>query len=462
MEAIASVPALDQILAAQRAYFATGATQSFEFRAASLRRLRAAIQGRESALLKAMHADLGKGETEAYLTEIGVCLQEISHTLKHLKRWMKPERVGTPLALLPSRSYLYRVPKGQVLIISPWNYPVQMPLAPLIGAVAAGNVAVLKLSEFAPATGAVVRELIAAAFAPEHVTLFEGGPEVSTALLERRWDHIFFTGSTAVGRIVAKAAAVHLTPTTLELGGKSPCIVDDTADLKVAARRIAWGKWTNAGQTCVAPDYLLVAERVWPALREELKGAITAFFGAEPKASPDLARIVTERHVDRLAQMLVGDIVLGGQVDRAAKYIAPTIIENVTLSHPAMGEEIFGPILPVITYRTMDEALAILKALPNPLAFYVFTADNAAAERLIQSIPFGGGCVNDCLVHLANPNLPFGGTGESGSGGYHGIHSFETFSHKKSVVKSGTALDLSIRYPAWTAKQLGLFRRLLK
>lgn len=462
MEAIATVPQVDQLMAAQRGYFASGATQPYEFRAAALRRLGSALQQWEPALLKAMQQDLAKNETEAYMTEIGVCLQEINYALKHLKRWMKPERLGTPLALFPSRSYLYHVPRGQVLIISPWNYPVQMPIAPLVGAIAAGNVAVLKLSEFAPATGAVVWQLLAEAFVPEYVSVLEGGPEVSQALLARRWDHIFFTGSTAVGRIVAKAAAVHLTPTTLELGGKSPCIVDASADLKVAAKRITWGKWTNVGQTCVAPDYLLVEERAWPALREELKGTLASFFGPEPKVSPDLGRIVTERHVERLEKMLVGDVVIGGEVDHAERYIAPTIIQGVTLEHPAMGEEIFGPILPVITWRKWEEALAILKALPNPLAFYVFTGDSVTAEHLIQSVPFGGGCVNDCLVHLGNPNLSFGGVGESGSGGYHGKHSFETFSHKKSVIKSGTALDVSIRYPAWTAQKLGIFRRLFK
>lgn len=461
MEAMA-MPNVDELMAKQRAYFASGATQSYAFRAGALQRLKSALQKWEPQLLQAMHQDLGKSETEAYFSEIGFCYQEISHTLKHLRRWLKPERQGTPLMLFGSRSYIYRVPRGQVLILSPWNYPLQMPIAPLIGAIAAGNVAVIKPSEFAPATGAVVRQLLAETFRPEHVTVVEGGPAVSQALLARRWDYIFFTGSTAVGRIVAKAAAEHLTPVTLELGGKSPAIIDASADLKVAARRIAWGKWTNVGQTCVAPDYLLVEERAWPALREELKGALASFFGPDPQQSPDLGRIVSERHVDRLAQMITGDIVVGGQVDRAAKFIAPTIIENVTLAHPTMSEEIFGPILPVLTWRKWEEALAVLKALPNPLAFYVFTADDVTAERLIQTVPFGGGCVNDCLVHLGNMAIPFGGVGESGMGGYHGVHSFETFSHKKSIIKNGTALDLSVRYPAWTAGKLSLFRRLMK
>lgn len=453
---------IDELMAAQRAYFTSGATQAYEFRAGALERLKGALQKWEPQLLQAMRTDLGKSETEAYFSEIGFCYQEISHTLKHLKRWMSPERQGTPLMLFGSRSYIYRVPRGQVLILSPWNYPLQLVIAPLIGAIAAGNVAVVKPSEYAPATSDVLRQVLAETFRPEQVMVIEGGPAVSQELLARRWDYIFFTGSTAVGRIVAKAAAEHLTPITLELGGKSPCIVDASADLKVAAKRIAWGKWTNAGQTCVAPDYLLVEERAWPALREELKGALATFFGPEPQQSPDLGRIVTERHVDRLVQMITGDVVVGGQVDRADRYIAPTIIENVNLEHPTMSEEIFGPILPVITWRKWDEVLAVLKALPNPLAFYVFTSDDVTAERLIQSIPFGGGCVNDCLVHLGNMAIPFGGVGESGMGGYHGVHSFETFSHKKSIIKNGTKMDVSVRYPAWNEKKLSLFRKLMK
>jgi aldehyde dehydrogenase (NAD+) len=460
--AMPTVPDLDGWMGAQRRFFESGATRPYAFRIEALKKLQAAIQRWESQINAALKADMGKGEYEAYMTEVGFCLAELSHTIKHLKRWMQPERQGTPLALLPARSALYRVPRGQVLIIGPWNYPFQLVIAPLIGAIAAGNVAVLKPSELAPATAAVVRQILAELYPAEFVTVVEGGPDVSQALLARRWDYIFFTGSTAVGRIVAQAAAVHMTPCTLELGGKSPCIVDETADLKVAARRILWGKFINAGQTCIAPDYLLVAESVWPALRAEMKASLRAFYGENPKASPDLARIINDRHFQRLSRMLVGDIVVGGETDPAERYIAPTIIENVTLDHPAMAEEIFGPILPVITWRSWEEALSVIRQRPNPLALYIFTSDEARAEWVIETVPFGGGCVNDCIVHFGNLDLPFGGVGESGMGAYHGKRTFDLLSHLKSVVKNTARVDPPVRYPTYTPGKLAILRRLLK
>lgn len=455
---------LDQLMRTQRAYFLSGATRSYEFRTQQLRRLRALIKEHEDQILAALDQDIGKPGFEAYTSEVGFMYEEIDYTLSSLASWMKPKRVRTPLILMPSSSQIIPEPMGQVLIIGPWNYPLQLVLSPLVGAIAAGNVAVLKPSELAPATSRLLAEIIPKAFSPEYITVVEGAVEVSQALLARHWDYIFFTGSTTVGRIVARAAAEHLTPVTLELGGKSPCIVHRETDLDVTARRIAWGKFFNAGQTCVAPDYLLVDETIKAPLLERLKNQIHAFFGDDPARSPDYARIINERHFDRLTGLLVegeGQVVAGGRSDRAARYMAPTIIDGVRLEHRVMADEIFGPILPVLSFRTLDEAIATVRERPNPLALYLFTSNEQVQERIMTELPFGGGCINNTVMHLASPYLPFGGRGASGTGAYHGKYTFDTFTHHKSVVKSSFLFDPSVRYQPYKEK-LRLVRRLVK
>ncbi len=444
---------LDQVMAAQQNFYLRGQTREYGFRVQQLGRLRAAIHAREAQILGALKADLGKPETEGFVGEVGFIYAELGYTLRHLKSWMKPKRVATPLPLLPSSSYVLSEPLGETLIISPWNYPFQLLMAPLIGAMAAGNVAVLKPSELAPRTAAVIQELITATFPAEYVAVVSGGPEVVQAALRRKWDHIFFTGSTPVGRIVAKAAAEHLTPVTLELGGKSPCIVDRETDLDISARRIVWGKFYNAGQTCVAPDYLLVHESVKRPLLERMQHHLREFYGPDPARSEDYARIVSHRHFDRLAAMLdEGEIVVGGQRNRAERYVAPTICAQVPLTARVMQEEIFGPILPVLEYRTLDEAIGIVRQFPKPLALYVFTKNRATRQRLLAELSFGGGCINDTLVHLSNPELPFGGVGLSGVGAYHGQYSFDTFSHRKSIVRGTFLVDLKLRYQPYKGK----------
>jgi aldehyde dehydrogenase (NAD+) len=455
---------LDQLLAAQQAYVESGATRPYAFRVEQLRKLKRMLQANEDRLLAALAADMHKPGLEAFLAEVGFLYADINHTLKHLKRWMKPRRVGTPLQLIPSRGVIYKEPLGRVLIIAPWNYPLMLLLAPLTAALAAGNVAVLKPSELAPATSALIAELIGKTFPREYVAVNEGGVAESQQLLARRWDHIFFTGGGAVGKVVAQAAAEHLTPVTLELGGKSPCIVTADADLDLAARRIVWGKFYNAGQTCVAPDYLLVHASIKQPLLERMAGYIRSFYGDDPKASPDLARIISDRHFDRLAAMLAAGgarVVCGGQLDRTQRYIAPTVLADVGLDHPTMYEEIFGPILPVLTYDRLDEAIATVRRMSHPLALYLFTRDAATERRVLESLPFGGGCINDVVIHLSNPDLPFGGVGGSGTGAYHGEYGFNTFSHHKSVVHSGTWLDVKLRYLP-SGDKLKLFRRIFR
>lgn len=452
---------IDQMLEAQRAHFLSGATRSYSFRVEQLRKLKRAIEANEAKVLAALESDMKKPPYEAFVGEVAFLYWDIDHTIKHLKGWMKPRRVKTPLTLMPSSSRILSEPLGQVLIISPWNYPFQLLLAPLVGAMAAGNVAVLKPSELAPATSRVVADLIAATFPPELVAVVEGGVEASQALLARKFDHIFFTGGAGVGKIVAKAAAEHLTPVTLELGGKSPCIVTPDADLAVAARRIAWGKFFNAGQTCVAPDYLLVHRSVKEPLLAAMERCLTEFYGADPKASADLARIISLRHFDRLAGLLgSGKVRIGGQVDREQRYIAPTVVDEVGVEDPVMQEEVFGPILPVLTYESLDEAIGVVRRMPNPLALYLFTNDRATEARVMQDLPFGGGCVNNTLVHLSNPDLPFGGVGSSGIGAYHGKTGFDTFAHQKSVMRTSTRIDPNLRYQPYSGK-LALIKRLM-
>lgn len=447
-----------------RRYFATGATQPYAFRKQALEALRAAVLTNEAALMEALYRDLKKSKEESWVTEIGFVLAEIRHTLKHLRKWMKPQRVATNLLNLPSRSRVYTEPLGVVLIVAPWNYPFQLLIAPLIGALAAGNCAVLKPSELAPATAAVMRQLVAQAFSPEHVLYVEGeGARVIPDLLNGfRFDHLFYTGSTAVGRRIYEMAAKQLMPVTLELGGKSPCVVESDADLKVAARRIAVTKFSNAGQMCVAPDYLLVHQSVKEKFLEELTTAIKSFFSEEPSASENYGKIVHEKAFQRLTDYIKqGRVVFGGRTDAATLHIEPTILEDVPPDAAVMGEEIFGPVLPVIPFTHFDEAKQIILRNPDPLAFYVFTSSREKEEKWLREISFGGGCVNNASWQLTNFNLPFGGRGNSGIGAYHGKYSFDRFSHYKAVMKTPTWFDPAVKYPPFKGK-LNLFKKIIR
>jgi aldehyde dehydrogenase (NAD+) len=449
---------------AMQAFHTAGNTRSFQFRKQQLITLKKAIKANEAAITAALQKDLHKSAAEAYTTEIGFSYAELSHTIKHLQHWMQPKNVGTPLTLFPSSSKIVREPWGISLIIAPWNYPFQLLIAPLIGAIAGGNCAVLKPSEFTPATADVIEKMISENFDPQYISvvLGDGAVVVPQLMNENRFDHIFFTGSIPVGKIIAKLAAEKLIPTTLELGGKSPCIVDTNVDLDTAAARIVWGKFTNAGQTCVAPDYVLVQQKNKDVLVDKMKAQIERFYGKDPKASEDYGRIVNEKRFDAVSSYLnEGKILVGGTTDRSEKYIAPTIIENITADAAVMKYEIFGPVLPVIVYNTKEEALNIIQQNANPLSLYVFSNDKNFQEYFTEQIPFGGGCINNTLVHLANPDLPFGGVGNSGSGQYHGQYSFETFTRPKAIVNSATWIDPDLKYPPYK-KKLKLFKWLIK
>lgn len=451
-----------EILEGQRAYFRSGATRGLGFRREQLRKLLRGLGDWEPALLEALAADLGKSPFEAYATELGVVRGEIRAALGHLKGWARTKRVPGPLTQFPSGGRLMAEPKGCVLILAPWNYPVQLILAPLVSAIAAGNCAVLVLPEDAPRTSGVLAEMLERLYPPEYVAVRRASVEGNTRLLDLGFDHIFFTGSPRVGRIVMAAAAKNLTPVTLELGGKSPCIVDRTADIPLAARRIVWGKCLNAGQTCVAPDYVLVQEPVREAFLRELRRQAEVLFPGGMLASGDYPQIVNRRHFDRLAGLLDGERVLfGGEADPEGRKLALTVLDAPGPERPVMKEEIFGPILPVIPYGEIREALDFVLERPKPLALYLFTRDREVIRRVLGELSFGGGCLNDTIVHLLPHNLPFGGVGESGMGGCHGKAGFDTFTHWKPVLKRGTWLDLPVRYPPYRGK-LGLLKKLMK
>ena len=447
-----------------RSYFNTGVTKSYSFRKEQLKKLQGAVKKYEDQLHDALFADLKKSPEECWVTETGFLLAEISNFLKHLKSWMEPETVSTNLLNLPSKSFVMQEPLGVVLIISPWNYPFQLLMTPLAGAMAAGNCVILKSSEFAPATSDVMKQMIEESFDKNYIQFVEGdGATVIPQMMNNfTFDHVFYTGSTTVGKIIYKMAAERLVPVTLELGGKSPCIVENDADIKVTAKRIALAKFSNAGQMCVAPDYVLVHHSKKQELIEAFKNALQLFFGADAATSYEYGRIINEKQFDRLSSYLQqGNIVCGGKSDRSKLYIEPTIMEDVLLDAAIMKEEIFGPILPIIAFDSTQEAQTIIANNPNPLAFYVFTSDKAKATDWLTSVPFGGGCVNNTALHLTNHNLPFGGRGFSGSGQYHGKYSFETFSHKKAVMKTPTWFDPAIKYPPFKGK-LKLFKMIIK
>lgn len=449
------------ILENQRAFFASGRTCGYAFRRAALERFKAEIKTHLAALYEALWADLHKSAEEACLTEIGITLREIDDQIGHLRRRMRPRRVGTPLFLRPSRSRIVCEPFGCVLILAPWNYPVQLTLAPLAGAVAAGNCAVLKPSPYTPNVSAVVRQIVESAFPPDHVAVVEGHREVNEALLAERWDYIFFTGSPELGRTVMRAAAEHLTPVTLELGGKSPCIVDNSADADIAARRIVWGKFLNAGQTCIAPDYLLVHQNIKAPLLERIKCHIRAFYGPDPKESPHYGRLVNDKAFERVASYLGNGIILaGGETDPEQRYIAPTLLDlgRPTDGVPVMQAEIFGPVLPVMEFVRLDEAVEFVNRHEKPLAFYYFGSP-ATGRDILRRTSSGGACINDTVLHIANDRLPFGGVGQSGTGKYHGAESFHTFSNRKAVLLSARSLDIPLKYPPY--RHFGWIKKLL-
>ncbi|MFD2117472.1 aldehyde dehydrogenase [Paenibacillus yanchengensis] len=432
----------------QRTFVNKGHMRSYAARKVALQQLANTIRNYEQQITTALHADLNKSAFEAYSSEIGIVLSEITFVLKRLATWMKPKKVRTPMTHLGSSSYIQQEPYGVALLISPWNFPFQLALNPLIGAVAAGNSVILKPSELTPHTSKVITAIIQETFAPEHVTVIEGGASTSTALLTERFDYIFYTGGEQVGKIVMEAAAKHLTPVSLELGGKSPCIVHEDANLALAAKRIAWGKFMNAGQACVAPDYIYIHQSVQQAFTEHLIRAIQLLYGEQPLQNENYAHIVSERHFDRLvAMMQEPTIAYGGQYDRTTQAIAPTILTEVSRQQPIMQEEIFGPLLPMLTYDDLHTVITEVRQHEKPLALYVFSESKQVQSCTMNELSFGGGCINDTVYHFTNPYLPFGGVGNSGIGAYHGQHSFQLFSHQKAVLRQTTKFDIPFRYP---------------
>lgn len=451
-----------QIHEAMKAYFESGATLDVAKRKATLRKLKATLKEWEPRLMEAIMLDLGKSRFEAYETEIGIVQAEISHTLKHLSRWAKAKKVSTPLAHFPSSSRILKQPKGIVLVMSPWNYPIQLALVPLAAAISAGCCVLLKPSRYSVNVSRVLCEMFDSCFDSRLIKVVEGGHQANSELLELRWDHIFFTGSPNVGKVVMEAASRHLTPVTLELGGKSPVIIDGSMDMALAARRLAWGKFLNAGQTCVAPDYLLIDERCKEEFKKEFEKATRKMYPGLLE-SPDLGRIINEKHFNRLKGLLEGQrVVFGGQCDDKLLRIAPTLLEDTDPDSPIMQEEIFGPILPMLTYRSFDEAISFIRGREKPLALYIFSKDRRHISAVQQTLTYGGGCVNDTVVHLSNPSMPFGGVGSSGMGSYHAKQGFDTFTHEKSVLRKALWLDIPVRYAPYDDRLTRLLRLLLR
>lgn len=452
-----------EILDKQRNYYQSGATKSLTFRQQMLKRLKSAILYHEKDLQKALQEDLGKSEAESYMCEIGLALSELSWMQKHLKQLMQVKTVPTPLAQFAARSFRSPSPYGTVLIMSPWNYPVLLTLEPLIDALAAGNTVVVKPSAYAPATSALLKELLSLCFPSRYVAVITGGRAENEALLKQHFDKIFFTGSAQVGRLVLKSAAQNLTPVTLELGGKSPCIVEKTAKIDLAARRIVFGKFLNCGQTCVAPDYILCDQSIQDALISAIWQEIIRQFGPDPLANPNYGKIINEKHFRRIVKLISpSKVVWGGHYDQKTLRIAPTVMKNITWEDAVMGEEIFGPVLPVISFRTLNEAVSMIEDHPHPLALYLFTQSRSVQKEILSRCHFGGGCINDTIIHLATSAMPFGGVGESGIGSYHGRAGFETFSHTRSIVEKKTWMDLPIRYQPYSALKMQLLKLFLK
>lgn len=455
---------VEQMIENQRNFYFTGTTKDVEFRKQQLVNLKSTIKKYEAQVIEALALDLHKSEFEAYATEIGIVYDSISHFVKNLSAWMEPVPVKTPLHFQPAKSYIVREPYGVTCIIGPFNYPFQLIMEPLIGAIIGGNTAIVKPSEAAIHTAVIVKTILKETFSENYVRVVEGEKEEVTALIHAPFDYIFFTGSVAVGKVIAKAAAERLTPIALELGGKSPAIVDQTANLEVAAERIAWGKFNNTGQTCVAPDYVLVHEAVAKKFTKILKKTIRAFYGEDPQQSPDYGRIINVRQFDRLQKLLDAErdtLTLGGRTDREDLYIEPTVLENIDWQSPSMEDELFGPILPVMTYEQLPKAIHEIRQLPKPLSAYLFSENEKAIEYFLQELPFGGGCVNDVITHVGNSHLPFGGVGPSGVKAYHGKASFENFTHPKSIMHRSNKLANSLLYPPYKQK-VKLVRTIMK
>lgn len=453
---------ISTLLQSQKSYFKTGKTKSVAYRKEILKRLKSELIKYEDDIINALHLDFKKPKFESVLTETAVVLSDLDLMIKNINKWAKPQRVMPALLNFPSSDRLYSEPYGQVLIIAPWNYPYQLAIAPLIAAIAAGNTVILKPSELTPNTSRLINTIIQTVFKPEHAAVVQGGVDVSTTLLAQRWDYIFFTGSVFVGKIVAKAAAEYLTPVTLELGGKNPCIIDDSANIKLTAKRIVWGKFINAGQTCIAPDYILIHKSKKEAFYKAMQIEIEKAYTKQPETCNDFARIINKKNFDRLAKMLENEnCKIGGIIDADALYISPSLIDEPSLDSEVMKDEIFGPILPVISYENATEIESIILKYEKPLSLYVFSTNTKKAKYIIENFSFGGGCINDTVVHFANHRLPFGGVGHSGIGAYHGRLSFNTFSHQKAIVKKGNWLDLPVRYAPYTGK-LKKVRTILK
>lgn len=453
---------IDTLLKEQKDFFNSGATKSLDFRIKNLKKLKKAISEHEKEISLALKEDLSKSEFEGYVTETGMVYEEINFMLKNMKSLLKKKTVRTPLTQFLSKSTIYHEPYGNVLIISPWNYPFQLALIPLVGAIACGNCAIIKPSEYSKATSAIINKIISKTFSKNYIAVVEGDKDVSKDLLNHKFDLIFFTGSTNVGRIVMQKAAINLTPVILELGGKSPCIVDKTADIKLAAKRIVWGKCLNSGQTCVAPDYLLVHKSVKDELIKELIKNSEKFYGENPEKNPNFPKIINKNHFERLKELLKsGDIIYGGNYNALTNKISLTLIDNVSWNDKIMEEEIFGPIFPIIEYENEDEFINIINSRPRPLSLYLFTTSKEMEKKIINNISYGGGCINDTMVHLATSYMGFGGVGDSGIGSYHGKNSIEAFSHKKSILKKSNLIDIPLRYPPYLNK-IKLIKKIMK
>ena len=450
------------IIENQRIFFKEGKTKEVNFRIRQLEKLKKSIIKYEDEIIDALKKDLNKSSFETYITEIGTILQEITYTIKHIRKWVRPKRVRTSIAQFISTSKIYSDPYGITLIISPWNYPFQLTMAPLIGSIAGGNCSVLKLSAYSVNASKIIDKIIGETFDEKYIKVVQGGREVNKELLNQKFDYIFFTGGVSMGKIVMEAASKHLTPVTLELGGKSPCIIDETANIDLAAKRIIWGKILNSGQTCIAPDYLLVHKSVKNQLIDKIKDYILEFYGNIPINSPDYPKIISLKHFNRLLGLIEAeDIIFGGDSNEKTNQINPTILDNITWESKVMEEEIFGPIIPILEFEDFNNIIDEINKRPKPLALYLFTTSKERENNALKNIAFGGGCINDTIMHVASTNMPFGGVGNSGMGGYHGKYTFDSFTHRKSVLKKSNLIDIPVRYPPFEGK-LNLIKKIMK
>ncbi len=455
---------ISELAAKQRKYFESGETLPLNFRIAALKKLYSAIKSHEDAVYAALKSDLGKSDFEGFMCEVGMTLSEITYMIKNIKKFAKPTVVKTPMTQFPSKSYTLPTPYGNTLIMSPWNYPFLLTLSPLANAIAAGNTAIIKPSAYSPMTGALIGEIVKECFSPEYVAVVTGGRKENEGLLKEKFDFIFFTGSQAVGKEVLRRAAEYLTPAVLELGGKSPCIIDSSADIDLTAHRIVFGKFLNCGQTCVAPDYILCDKSVKDRLVAAIKREIPLQFGENPLLNEDYGKIINEKHFERLLSLIDADkVVSGGRSDGNTLKIEPTVMDNVSENDAVMGEEIFGPILPILTFEHFEEVFEFLKGKEKPLALYLFSTDKKHIKEITEKVRYGGGCINDVIIHLATSEMGFGGVGESGMGAYHGKCGFETFSHRKSILSKSVKIDLQTRYQPYNRKKnFPLLRKLMK